>query len=369
MRIAVDARPLTMPMTGIGRYTHSLLKIMTKSRHEWLLYSDSPLKNEFSRLDNVRIRNGNVAPASAVGLAYSQGVYRSWLKRDKPDLFWSPRHHLPIGLGNALRQVVTIHDVVWKRYPQTMQWQTHWAEKALMAPSVKQADKILCVSEFTKSEVQAFWPEQSDKCVVVRSGGNLNVEQKQFDENSTHKRPYALFVGTLEPRKNLRRLVEAFANLVNENRVQSDLIIVGAVGWGENDLGSLVKVAGAEDRILLLGHISDNHLQQLYSGAHCLAMPSLYEGFGLPVLEAMRYGVPSVISQDGSLAEIAGDSGLLVNPLSADSIANALEAMFNNEAKRSALSKKASKRASEFSWEKAASETLAVFESLIDSID
>ena len=141
MRIAVDARPLSMPITGIGRYTSSLLADMIPGGNEWILYSDSPLNTELSRLANVEIRCGNASPASATGLRYSQGAYRSWLKQDQPDLFWSPRHHLPLWLSKCVPQALTIHDVVWKRYPETMPWQPRMLERLFMPASIKQARK------------------------------------------------------------------------------------------------------------------------------------------------------------------------------------------------------------------------------------
>lgn len=364
MLIAVDARPLAVPMTGIGRYTQRLLQEMTKAENEWLLYSDGSVLNDFACLENVTVRSGALRPSGAVSLGYSQLGFRHWLKKDKPDLFWSPRHHLPIGIKGEFKQVVTIHDVVWKRYPQSMQWQTRWAEKLFMGRSICQADKVVCVSRFTQSEVAAFWPDQSHKCVVVRSGGGLNYINNELSPKLDRNKPYALFVGTPEPRKNLRRLIKAFARLIKENKIQSDLVIVGAGGWGGEDIDSVIQSEAANKHIVILGHVSDNDLQTLYRGAEFLVMPSLYEGFGLPVLEAMRYGVPSLVSEGGSLAEVAGDSGLLVDPQSVDSIALGLETMFNDEVMRKSLSDNAVVRAKGYSWSKAAKETLTIFESL-----
>lgn len=366
MRIAVDARPLSMPITGIGRYTNSLLTEMIPSGNEWFLYSDSPLNTEFSTFENVKIRCGRARPASASGLCYSQGRYRTWLKQDQPDMFWSPRHHLPLRLGKRIPQVLTVHDVVWKRYPETMPWQPRMLERLLMPASVNQADKIICVSQFTATELEKLWPKHAHKCVVIPSGALGECRNDEF-VNDVDDAPYILFVGTLEPRKNLRRLLGAFSQLVSEGRIEENLVIVGGAGWGKADLSSLVTTLNIKERVSLKGYVDDVQLRRLYRGARCLVMPSLYEGFGLPVLEAMQCGVPVIVSDAGSLPEITGSAGLFVDPLSESSIARALELLLNNIDLHTRLSKQARCRATEFSWQRAATETLALFDRMVAS--
>jgi glycosyltransferase involved in cell wall biosynthesis len=363
MRIAVDARPLSLPITGIGRYTYSLLTELTTVGHEWCLYSDSPLETGLSGLGNVTLRCGNANPSSLRGLYYSQWQYRNWIKRDKPDLFWSPRHHLPINLDRPLLQVLTIHDVVWKRFPETMTWQARSLERLLMPRSIRQARRIICVSHFTASEIENFWPEQAGKCTVIPSG--VSADEEHGLQEADIEKPYVLFVGTLEPRKNLQLLLEAFAGLVRDGAIQESLVIVGAEGWGELNLAKVVKSLGVEERVSILGYVSDDHLSSLYMGARCLVMPSLYEGFGLPVLEAISFGVPVIVSDAGSLPEVAGDAGLIVDPNSRHSMAQAMSRLLNDDVFHAQLVKRARTRSGEYSWRKAANETLRLFETLV----
>ena len=362
MRIAVDARPLSIPITGIGRYTNSLLAEMIPCGNEWVLYSDSPLNTELSNHVNVKIRCGKASPASVSGLRYSQGQYRFWLKQDKPDLFWSPRHHLPLWLDREIPQVLTIHDVVWKRFPETMLWQPRALERLLMPASIKQADKIICVSQFTAAELEVFWPKQAGKCVVIHSGA-LAQDIHSINGDIAEK-PYILFVGTLEPRKNLRRLLGAFSQLVSENRIEENLVIAGNKGWGGDDLPSIVSTLNIKGRVILKGYVDDDQLQQLYRNARCLVMPSLYEGFGLPVLEAMKFGIPAIVSESGSLPEVTGIAGLFVKASSQESIAKAIELLMRDTELHARLSEQARKRSNDFSWQKAAKQTLAVFGNL-----
>lgn len=359
MRVAVDARPLSRPLTGIGRYTWSLLTEMIPLGHEWFLYSDSPLLVNSIEFPNVTVRNGNDSPSSISGIYYSQVRYRSWIRHDGVDLFWSPRHHLPLRLEDRVAQVVTIHDVLWKRFPETMLWPARLLESVLMPASIEQADKIVCVSQFTASEIGKYWPQHRDKCTVILSAASGLDEMK--GRGAGEYAPYILFVGTLEPRKNLHRLLEAFAKLVREGSISENLVVAGGTGWGNVNLALLVKDLDIEHRVCLKGYVDDAQLRQLYAGARCLVLPSLYEGFGLPVLEAMQFGVPVVVSDAGSLPEIAGSAGLLVDPMSVESIAGALELLMTNSELHSQLSARSKVRSAEYSWQTAAPQMVDLF--------
>jgi glycosyltransferase involved in cell wall biosynthesis len=329
-------------------------------RHEWYLYSDSPFESTLSSLPNVVVRFGKAKPSSLAGMYYSQALYRSWSRRDQVELFWSPRHHLPVALDERIPQVVTIHDLVWKRFPETMPWQARMLESVLMPVALRQAATIVCVSNFTASEVAHFWPQYEDKCVVVRSAA---TRLNSVDEDSpAGMQPYILFVGTLEPRKNLRRLLRAFSTLVHENRIVENLVIAGGEGWGEVELAPLIKGLGIDARAFQTGRMNDAQLGRLYRGARCLVMPSLYEGFGLPVLEAMQYGVPAVVSGGGALQEIAGSGALFVDPASEQSIAQAIELLMTDSRLHSKLSMMARSQAAQFSWGESAEQLLGLFE-------
>jgi hypothetical protein len=154
VRIAVDARPLAHPHTGIGRYTESLLKRLVESGHQWFLYSDRAITPRFPTDDRVQIRTGNTRPGSPLSLFYSQLVFPRWARGDCVDLFWSPRHHLPLRLPMSVKGVVTVHDLVWKRFPETMQGKNKWLERGLMGPSLRKAAGIIAVSRFTASEIE-----------------------------------------------------------------------------------------------------------------------------------------------------------------------------------------------------------------------
>ncbi|MBO6556863.1 MAG: glycosyltransferase family 4 protein [Pseudomonadales bacterium] len=354
MKIAVDARPLSYPLTGIGRYTHSLLQQLTKSEHDWYLYSDRPLLSELPEAQNVNIRVGNAQGGTPGSLRWAQWQYVKWARSDGIDVFWSPRHHLPLILPKKTRSVVTIHDLVWRRYPETMQRKNFWLEKLLMGPSIRKANKLIAVSQFTASEISTFYPDAQAKTTVIYEAAN------ETNANATLARElpddFFLFVGTLEPRKNLERLLESCAQVLEPNM---PLVIAGAQGWGEVQLQKLLVRFDLANRVICLGYINDEMLDTLYANANALIMPSVYEGFGLPVVEALKYGVPCIVSKGTSLEEVAGEAAILVNPYSVSEISKAITNIQKPEV-HSSLAKHAIDRSLAFSWAKAANQTLSV---------
>lgn len=361
MRIAVDARPLAHPQTGIGRYTESLLRRLVTSGHQWFLYSDREISPRFAFDDHVQVRQGRARPGSPQSLIYSQLVFPRWARGDCVDVFWSPRHHLPLQLPRGIARVVTVHDLVWKRFPQTMRRFNWLLERVLMAPSLQRADSIIAVSEFTRGEIAALYPDVALRCAVVHEAAE--PERTHFENTIPLPRePYFLFVGTLEPRKNLMRLLQAFALALPQLSDSYKLLIAGAGGWGDVDLPAELQRLGIERNVALLGRVSEYELQALYSAAYALVMPSLYEGFGLPALEAMSHGKPVIASNCGALPEVVGDAGILVDPHSTQAISSAIQALATEQSLMVKLALKAKQRAAIFCWDRAAADTLKILE-------
>jgi glycosyltransferase involved in cell wall biosynthesis len=228
-----------------------------------------------------------------------------------------------------------------------------------MGPSIRSADRVICVSRFTAGEVSCYYPWASGKCRVILEAAVAVPGPGQPPQGLPEN--YLLFVGSLEPRKNLRRLLGAYASL-RADPALPPLLIVGGKGWGNVDLESAIRRLGLEDRVRVLGYVSDADLHGIYASAQALIMPSLYEGFGLPVLEAMQYGVPVIASSTGSLPEVVGAAGLLVNPFSEAELAGAVQRLIHEPGLHASLSARALEHVQGFSWERAARETLALFE-------
>jgi len=357
LRIAIDARPLAAPLTGIGQYTKSLVQRLAGvlgNNHEWFLYSDRPLTTILPVAGNVSVRTGNASGGSPGSLRWAQWEYVRWAKHDRIDTFWSPRHHLPLLLPKETRTVVTIHDLVWKRYPETMQRKNYWLERILMGPSIRRADHIIAVSGFTAGEITHFYPGTSSRTSVIHEAPEAPPENPATPAGIPDS--YILFVGTLEPRKNLDLLLQAYAATGESSPA---LVIAGGTGWGDVSADQIVRGLGLEKRVAILGYVSDQELNGLYRHATALVMPSHYEGFGLPVVEAMRHGVPCIVSRDTALEEICGGAGILVDPRSREDISSAITRISDPQT-RDTLATQARERAKDFSWDTAAARTLEI---------
>ena len=358
-RIAVDARPLSFPTTGIGRYSRAILSRLFEHGGDWFLYSDRPLLLPEELPENVRVRYPKFMPPAA-GSIFAQAAYPIWSRMDKVDLFWSPRHHLPIFLGRHVRSVVTIHDLVWKRFPETMSRFGRLLDSSLMPPSIRKADRVISVSEFTTSEIQSICP---GACVST-------IYEAPFlaPSDSASEGKYFLFVGTLEPRKNLATLLKAYRLYLDSNEGTLPLKICGGKGWGLPAMRELIARLDLDDHVELEGYVTDAELPDLYRNARALLMPSLYEGFGLPIVEAYSQSTPVVTSSRGAMCEVAGDAALLVDPENIEQIASALTTMTQDIGTVRVLQQKAGLRAKEFSWDLAANQTLELMSSLIQEV-
>jgi len=357
VRIAVDARQLVPPITGIGRYTENLLQQLLSSGDEWFLYSDRPLAEElrhWADLPGVTVREGNARGRGLRSLWIANIDFARWANRDRIDVFWSPRHHLPLALKKHIVGVVSIHDLVWRRYPETMPQANLWVERLAMAWSLRRAQQVIAVSGFTRSEIGHFYPSAAARTSVVHEAArSLGAPAAPRLEQ-----PYFLFVGTLEPRKNLLRLLEAYGGFAANSDCSHRLVIIGAAGWGLPSLQDKCRQLGIESRVHFPGFVSDGELAGYYRGATALVLPSLYEGFGLPVVEAMEQGTPAIVSDRGSLPEVAGNAALLVNPESTASVQAALMQMATDSEKRAELAQRCLVQKDHYSWEKAAATTL-----------
>jgi len=366
LRIAVDARPLAHPYTGIGRYTESLLRHLVRSGHQWFLYSDRVIAPRFEIDDHVQLRMGGTIPGSPFSLLYSQLVFPRWSRGDCVNIFWSPRHHLPLYLPDSVTGVVTLHDFAWKRFPHTMRPGNRLLERMLMGPSLKRAAGILAVSEFTARELDAEYPECSGRCVVIPGAAAL-PEAAGETGIELPADPYLLFVGTPEPRKNLETLMRAYARMAARVERRFDLMLVGAGGWGGFDPIAEIEEPGLKRRVRRLGRVSDLELHRIYANARALVFPSLYEGFGLPALEAMLRGVPVIASNRAALPELVGETGMLIDPESVSELADAMQSICQDDALHGELSARARARAERYNWKTSAELTLAALGSIYDA--
>ena len=271
----------------------------------------------------------------------------------------------PAGPGQRL--VVTVHDLAFRVYPRLFPAVWRNLFRAGIRRAVANADAIVTVSEHTARDLVAFTRADPNRVHVIPLAASLPetaAEPAEVIERLKVPRRYLLFVGVLEPRKNLVRLVRAYRRAVAAGALPHALVLAGPMGWHSRPLLREVATAGPGD-VVLTGRVEARELDALYRGAAAFAYPSLYEGFGLPVLEAMVRGIPVVTSAVSSLPEVAGDAALLVDPRSTAQLAEAVERVLAEEDFATRLSAAGRARAAAFSWERTARMTLQVYEKVV----
>jgi glycosyltransferase involved in cell wall biosynthesis len=360
MQIGIDARLWGEPRSGIGRYTRSLVETLVKLAPEerWVLYLDRPAREL-------------PAGAEARCLPWPQRLlWTLWaaprdLVRRPVDLFHGVTgFELPCRAGVPL--VTTVHDLIPLRFPRLVPWRHRWAVRALLGGALRRAARVIAVSEATRSEVLARFAISAGKVHVVpeaaaphftpAGGAEIARVRARYGLDG----PYVLFVGLLEPKKNLPVLLAAVARCRAAGAWGSArLVLAGAAGWG-GDLAAGVTRLGLDGCVRFLGPVPDADLPALYADAHAFVFPSLWEGFGLPVLEAMAAGAPVVASRRGALPELTAGAALLVEPEPAP-LADALGQVLGDGGLRARLREAGLARARAFSWERTATETLAVY--------
>jgi glycosyltransferase involved in cell wall biosynthesis len=297
-----------------------------------------------------------------------------------PDLLFVPSHVLP--LVHPRRSVVTVHDLGYHYYPEAhtrfqnfyLRWSTRY--------NARTATRVLADSEATCGDLVRHYGIARDKITVVYPGRDETLVPVAESEARTDvcarygvRSPYLLYVGTLHPRKNLARLVQAFASLLSSLSSTAQpspdglqLVLAGQKGWLYEEIFTQVRERGLAERVVLTGYVPDSDLGSLLSGALAFVFPSLYEGFGLPVLEAMACGTPVVCSDVSSLPEVAGDAALYVDPQDAGGMAQALHQIVVDADLRRTLVGRGFQQVQRFSWRRCAQETWQVLEDALHAV-
>ena len=292
------------------------------------------------------------------------------LRRAGVDLVHGPVNVMP--LLDGLPGVVTVHDLAFRIYPEQYPRAKQRYLDLLTGLSVRRAARVITVSESTRRDVLRFYRVDPERVVTVPNGVDPSLAPVTDRERlaafrKEHGLPddFILFVGTLQPRKNLVGLLRAYARM--GARVDAPLVVAGGKGWMYEPVFNEVRALGVEDRVIFAGYADPEDLALWYSAATVFVYPSLYEGFGLPVLEAMACGTPVITSDTSSLPEVAGDAALLVNPRDVDAMAAAIARLMGDPALRADLRERGLARARAFSWERTARETAAVYRAACDA--
>lgn len=373
MRIGIDYTAAVRQRAGIGRYTRELVGALLAlpSPYQYILFAATgghrwPLTGNERLASSVQVR---AVPVSDEWLA------RLWHRAHLPipveavtgplRLFYSPDFTLPPTLPGT-RTLLTVHDLSFLHHPDHFVPQLARYLSRVVPRSVARADRVLADSEATRTDLIAHLGAPAEKVEVLYSGVNPRFRpepepgepERLQARYAIGGRPYILSVGTLQPRKNYVRLIRAFARL----NTPFALLIAGGRGWLYDEI--YIEAEKHSDRVRIVGFIEETDLPALYRRAALFVFPSCYEGFGLPVLEAMACGVPVVCSNSSSLPEVAGHAALLVDPYDEDGLMEAMQRALEDEELRRRMIARGLEQAARFTWERAARQLLAVFKAV-----
>ncbi|RWM31971.1 glycosyltransferase family 1 protein [Mesorhizobium sp.] len=364
MKIGIDGRNLGSATDGIGRFVCNAIKALSALGAEVCVYAPAEINADYEIPHGIAVRTGRFQPLPARAL-WGQAILPAWAARDRVEVFWGPSHRLPLFLDDHIARVVTIHDLVWLHAPETMRARTLIGERLLMKPALRKADVVVADSTATATALTSAFPWLRSPVSTVAPGTAALPAPGDVSRLGPLgiTRPYALFVGTLEPRKNLANLIKAYGLLPAGTRC--DLVIVGGKGWKQTRLADQVRGGGLEANIKFTGFVDDGVLATLY--AHCLflAMPSLYEGFGFPIVEAQSFGKPVLTSNTSSMPEVAGDNAVLVDPNDTAAISAAFDRLSTDAQFRNGIAVGARENAGRFTWHNHATGMLQIFEQAI----
>lgn len=368
MRIAINARSILLKSrTGIGRYTYHLLNSLATvdKNNEYWLYARQSLFSNRRHLPKFFYPNFKTKK-DFLGLGPQYCLKGA-------DIYHDPSPG-PLFMQGP-RTVVTIHDMIYKMHPQSHTAQTLDLTHQYMQDIVHKADRIICTSYTTREDFHRFLDFPKEKSSVIYNGVDHRIfyklepaQRQQAQEVLAQKGiagPFILFVGTIEPRKNLTGILEALAILVQRRIFAGKLVVVGMKGWGNQPIESLISHLNLKDRVILTGFIDDKELCFLYNLAEIFVFPSFYEGFGFPIMEAFCCGTAVVTSSTSSCAEIAGDCAMTVDPHQIPQIAQAMQRLLEDSTLNQELRQKAIERARQFSFEKNAQQTLSLYKNLV----
>ncbi|MCC7353156.1 MAG: glycosyltransferase family 4 protein [Anaerolineae bacterium] len=377
-RVGLNAHLLSLTETyrgaGINGYIYHLLHELpaAAARLQFIVYLHDRrfVPTPGSTLAMRRSRWATTNPWARILWEQSGLAWAS--RRERLNLLHGLAYVTP--LAASCPTVVTVHDISFVRFPQAFRAANRHYLSTFTRLSVRRAARVIAVSAHTRDDLVRTWAIPPEKITVVPNGLDAAFHPEEVTAAAEFRRRrglperFILSVGTLEPRKNLARLVQAYAAATAEGGRQVKLVLAGGKGWDYQEIFSQVEGLGLTQDVLFPGFVPADELPWWYRAAAVFAYPSLYEGFGLPVLEAMASGTPVMTSTASSLPEVAGDAALLVDPYDVDAMAQAILRLLNDQALRGELVARGLRRASSFSWARTATETITVYQDVLSSV-
>jgi len=384
MTILVDCRhQQSVKQSGVGEYTIQLLYalFLIPSDHTYILLTTGKTKPNLEHIFSERVQKTFTFPPHVkhthipipnklfhLKLLFLKQPSLNWLIKEPVDLLFLPNLNITV-LPTSIPTILTIHDISWHHFPTFFSFGMRLWHKLLKPQQlIEQAQDILCPSQTTKQHLVQAGFSTPEKIHAIPHGVSekFNPKQEARDHGvrSSYKLPkrFALYVGTFEPRKNILTIIEGLKLYRDQNQDDIQLVLVGKWGWKSHQLRKRLWRSDVSAWVHVLEYVDQKDLPALYRSAHVFIWPSFYEGFGLPLLEAMASGTPVITSNVGSMPEITGYASLHIDPYNTQDLADALKGLFGSQSLQDQLKKAGLERASQLTWEKAAKATLSVFE-------
>ncbi|MDD3245399.1 MAG: glycosyltransferase family 1 protein [Methanosarcina sp.] len=368
MKIGIVSEPLNQPFTGIGNYAFNLISTISEiygTKHIRLIdYNNKSFHNDPNYL--VIPYNKTFEKLSKSYLWYLTLPLKRKVVREF-DIVHSLAQYPMYYVSKNQKYVITIHDLIQMLFPKEVPVGSYLIRKFFLPRTLDLAEKIITDSNCTKQDLLKYFKINEDKIIVIPLAANDKFKLLDSKEITIIKTKYQLnypfifYVGTFSPRKNIPTLIKAFYNLKSKN-IEHKLVFVGKKGNMYDKIIGLVSELNLNNNVIFIENVPSEDLPALYNAADLFVYPSLYEGFGLPPLEAMACGCPVITSSTSSLPEVVGDAGIMVDPYDIDGLADSMYKVLTNEGLSKNMSKNGLDRAKMFSWEKCAEETLKVYE-------
>lgn len=365
---ALDATSIPNKPTGIGNYTLGLIRSLSQKiiNDRLIIFGRHDQNKTFGNLNATFIDCGNLNTPKR--LIWEQIQLPLLLKKHSIDLLHSPNYTLPSCA--KCKRIVTIHDLTSFIFPNRRKLIHGWFFRQMIRLSIKKADMIISVSENTRKDIYTIFKRQENVQTVYQGFNSqfTNIESKSFIYNGKMaiKNPYFLFVSTIEPSKNVERLIRSFLQFNKQNNFTHNLYLVGKLGWSYNKIIEMINSSETKANVKYLGYQTNEQLFYLYRYAQAFIYPSLYEGFGIPPLEAMACNVPTLCSNTSSLPEVVGDAALTFDPYNEQELIDAMKKISHDTILRKDLIEKGRQRCKQFSWDKTAEEILKFYYKLVE---
>ncbi len=371
--IAINTRfLLPNKLEGIGWFSYEVLKrwVEWHPEHEFIFIFDRAYDEQF-------VFGSNVKPIVASPQARHPVLFYLWFewalpaifKKHKVDAFMSPDGFM--SLSADIPTLLVIHDIAWKHFPTQVPWSHRKHYEYYMPRFAKKAAHIASVSEYSKNDIVNHLQVMPEKIDVVYDGANesfvpLSLEERvKIEDKYSNGCPYFLYVGSIHPRKNVLRLLQAFEAFKSKADTNMKLLLAGRIAWQSGDVAEQLAKMKYRDEVVFLGYTDAVELPKITAAAFALTYVSLFEGFGIPILEAMYCDVPSISSNTSSMPEVAGDAGLLADPYSTDSITEQMLRLWNEKGLREQLIKKGRFQRQKYSWDLTAEKMWVAMEKIL----